>query len=176
MGTMETSGPAEHEPAKEEHTESESAEDEDTEDEASEDDFSESDHPDYEVTEHGETVYHTSELRFGAPGALLKNKVVGQKLRFVQLGAMIGEDFGVASATVREKLSHAGSTIGYGAYKITHPLHPARRRAAKNAHEQQVKLATDRRRQKVGAVRSKAAAKIAKAREGRIAILEEGVH
>lgn len=138
---------AEDEHAEDEHAEDEPSEDEHTqydpsEDEHTEYDPSEYEHTEYEPTEYEHTEYHINELRISGPSALIKNQVLGQRLRFVQLGAKSGEAWGLASAAVRQKLSNAGSTIGYGAYSVAHPLHPARRRAAKDAHKQQKKLAS----------------------------------
>ncbi|CAM6129425.1 unnamed protein product [Calypogeia fissa] len=173
---------AEEKTADDEHGEHNGSDDEQTEYDASEyeqteyEEGTEYEYADYDPAEYSEhTEFHTDEFMSGA-GALLRNQVLGQKLRLVKIGAKSGQVFGVTGARVKEKLTIAGNALGYGAFSVTHPFHPIRRRAAKDAYLEQKKLAVDRRRERVGTVKSNAAAKIAKAREGRIAVLEEGVN
>lgn len=110
------------------------------------------------------------------PGALAKNEAKKPQTKFVEMRANSGERWGVARAKMNEKFRKWGASMSYGAYAITHPVHPVRRRAAKDAEIQKKALATERRKQEEAAVHSNAAAKRAAAHEARIATLNQAVH
>lgn len=113
--------------------------------------------------------------RSSGTAALAKNKMKGPGMKMAEWRAKSGERWGVARAKVQEKVSKMGASMRYHVFSATHPLHPIRRKAAEDAAKEKKALATDRRMQQEAAVHSAAAAKRARAREARVATLNEAV-
>lgn len=123
----------------------------------------------------------TTGRRFGrkkgsGASALAKNEAKKPATKMTEWRSKSSERWGVARAKMQEKVSRLGASMSYGAFSCTHPLHPIRRKAAKEAEGQKKALAKERRVQQEAAARSNAAAKRAGARESRIATLNQAVH
>lgn len=73
--------------------------------------------------------------------ALAKNEMKGPGMKMVEWRAKSGERWGVARAKVQEKFSRLGASMSYGMFTCTHPIHPIRRKAAKEASTQKKLLA-----------------------------------
>lgn len=65
--------------------------------------------------------------------ALVRNKMKEPSLRMVEWRAKNGERWAVARAKMQEKMSHWGASMKLGLFTATHPVHPMRRQAAKEA-------------------------------------------
>ncbi|KAG6545754.1 hypothetical protein Mapa_012715 [Marchantia paleacea] len=107
--------------------------------------------------------------------ALVRNKMKEPSLRMVEWRAKSGERWAVARARMQEKMSHWGASMKLGLFTATHPVHPMRRQAAKEAMKHKKVAATERRMQKEAAAHSIGAAKRAKARESRVRQLNQAV-
>lgn len=123
----------------------------------------------------------TSGGRFGrkkksGTAALAKNEAGKPATKYAEWRSKSGERWGVARAKLQERFSRMGADVSYGAFAITHPIHPVRRKAAKDAKVQKKALASERRQQQEAMVHSNAAAKRARAHEARVANLNQAVH
>ncbi|CAM6094987.1 unnamed protein product [Calypogeia fissa] len=128
------------------------------------------------------TAPATGGRRFGrrkatssGPSALVKNELKKPATKMTEWRTKSGERWGVARARIQESVSRLGASMSYRAFSCTHPLHPIRRRAAKDAEAQKKDLAKERRVQQEAAVHSNAAGKRAQAHESRIATLNQAV-
>lgn len=84
--------------------------------------------------------------RFGrkknsAPAVLAKNEAKKPATKYAEWRSKSGERWGVARAKLQEKFSRMGATMSYGAFAVSHPIHPIRRKAAKEAEVQKKELA-----------------------------------
>lgn len=114
--------------------------------------------------------------RSSGGAALVKNKLKAPGLKMTDWRARSGERWSVAAAKMQEKMTHFGASMKLGLYTATHPVHPLRREAAKQAMLNKKAAATERKVQKISAAQGRAAAKRAKAREARVAALNQAVH
>lgn len=114
--------------------------------------------------------------RSSGMGALVKNKMSEPGMKVTEWRAKSGERWSVAAANMQEKMTHLGASMELGFFTITHPVHPLRREAAKQAMLNKKAAATERRAQKVAAAQGRASAKRATAREARVARLNQAVY
>ncbi|CAM6088652.1 unnamed protein product [Calypogeia fissa] len=117
----------------------------------------------------------TGKKKTSGSNALVKNKLSAPKYKMTEWRANSGERWSVGYAKMQEKMTHWGASMKLGFFTATHPVHPLRREAAKQAMINRKAAATERRIQKVSAAQGHAAAKRAKARETRAAKLNEAV-
>ncbi|KAL2610952.1 hypothetical protein R1flu_022644 [Riccia fluitans] len=106
---------------------------------------------------------------------LVSNKMREPSMRMVEWRAKSGERWAIARARMQEKFTHWGASMKLGLYTATHPVHPMRREAAKQAMKHKKAAATERRMAKEAAAHSMAAAKRARARESRVKALNKAV-
>ncbi|KAL3682132.1 hypothetical protein R1sor_000154 [Riccia sorocarpa] len=106
---------------------------------------------------------------------LVGNKMKEPGLRMVEWRARSGERWAIARARMQEKFAHWGASMKLGIYTATHPVHPMRREAAKQAMKHKKVAATEKRMAREAAAHSMAAAKRARAREARVNELNKAV-
>lgn len=127
-------------------------------------------------TNTNQTQQRTKKKKSTGTSAILKNKLRTPGMKVTEWRSKSGERWSVAAANVQEKMTHWSASMKLGFFTATHPVHPLRREAAKQAMLNKKIAATERKVQKVSAAHSRAAAKRARARETRVAQLNQAVH